>query len=201
MPTTTYGFDWPDRFVVGTVGMPGDRTFYLQAQDRGNTVSVALEKQQSAALAEGVAELLDKLKSQDGNPYNVPDTTDELLVDDEPLEMPVDEEFRVGVLSLGWDPKTSQVVIEAAPPPELDEEEIEALQASVDAEETVELEVEPDELLQVRIPVGAARAFVDRTLAIVESGRPTCPRCGMPVDPEGHECASPFDTDFPDGPM
>lgn len=191
MPTTTHGFDWPDRFVVGTVGMPGDRTFYLQARDRGTTVSVALEKQQSAALAEGIAELLGKLRSQDGTPFNVPDVTDELLVDDDPLDMPVDEEFRVGVLSLGWDPKTSQVVIEAAPPPELDAEELEELQASVDADEPVELEVEPDELLSVRIPVGAAKAFVDRTLAIVNSGRPLCPRCGEPMDPEGHECGIP----------
>ena len=55
MSTITHGFDWPDRFIVGTVGLPGDRTFYLQAKDRDRIFSVALEKQQSAALADAQA--------------------------------------------------------------------------------------------------------------------------------------------------
>ncbi|MGO3362963.1 MAG: DUF3090 family protein [Corynebacterium sp.] len=199
MPTITHGFDWPDRFVVGTVGMPGDRTFYLQARDRGVTVSVSLEKQQSAALAEGIEELLTTLRNEDGNPHNIPDVTPDLLVDNDPLDLPLDEEFQVGVLTLGWDPTTSQIVVEAAPPPELEPEELEELQDAIDSDsETFELEVEPDEVFVVRMPVGAARAFVDRTKAIVGAGRPTCPRCGRPIDPEdgpaGHVC------EFPDEP-
>lgn len=169
MPTITHGFDWPDRFVVGTVGLPGDRTFFLQATDRGRTISVSLEKQQSAALAEGIDELLATLKSRDGNPFHVPDHTPDELVDDGPLELPLDDEFRVGILTLGWDPTTSQVVIEAAPAPEVDPEEIEAANAA--GEDSVELEFEPEEVLLVRIPVGAARAFADRTRAIVAAGR------------------------------
>ena len=62
MPMITHGFDWPDRFVVGTVGVPGDRTFYLQATERDETVSVSLEKQQAGALADGVEQLLDTLR-------------------------------------------------------------------------------------------------------------------------------------------
>lgn len=199
MSTITHGFDWPDRFVVGTVGMPGDRTFYLQASERGTTVSVSLEKQQSAALAEGVEELLNRLKEQEGNPFNVPEETEELLIDTDPLNMPVDEAFRVGMLTLGWDPRTSQIVVEAAPTPQLSPEEFETLQEAMDNDEPVQLEVEPEEVLLVRIPVGAAKAFVDRTRAIVESGRPSCPICGEPLDPDGHECADPGDLGFPGG--
>ncbi|WP_066583386.1 DUF3090 domain-containing protein [Corynebacterium provencense] len=184
MSTITHGFDWPDRFVVGTVGLPGDRTFYLQARDRDRTVSVALEKQQSAALAEGVSELLAKLRQLEGNPVSVPDETPDLLVDDDPLDLPLDEEFRVGVLTLGWDPGTSQVVIEAAPAPEVEVEDLDDLRDIGSLSD-----IEPEQLLVVRIPVGAARAFVDRTFAVVRAGRPECPICHEPMDdPETHVC-------------
>lgn len=163
MSTITHGFDWPDRFIVGTVGLPGDRTFYLQAKDRERVFSVALEKQQSAALAEGISELLDKLKQLDGNPASVPDETDDLLLDNEPLDLPLDEEFRVGVLTLGWDPTTTQVVIEAAPAPEIDPEQLEDITSIQD--------IEPEQLFVVRIPVGSALAFVERTRAVVAAGR------------------------------
>src|SRR5690625_5829878 len=55
---SVHSFDWPDRFVVGTVGPPGSRTFYLQARTGQRVVSVALEKEQTAALAEKIDEVL-----------------------------------------------------------------------------------------------------------------------------------------------
>ena len=47
-------FDPPDRFVAGTVGQPGERTFFLQVSGNGRVVTVALEKQQVAVLAERI---------------------------------------------------------------------------------------------------------------------------------------------------
>jgi uncharacterized repeat protein (TIGR03847 family) len=55
MPRRRYIFDPPDRFVAGTVGEPGDRTFFIQAREGGRIVSVALEKVQVAVLAERLA--------------------------------------------------------------------------------------------------------------------------------------------------
>ena len=81
MPTIVHGFDWPDRVVVGTVGSPGSRTFYLQARDGRRVVSVALEKEQSAVLAEKIDEILDELRAAPGNPSSVPDSTPLELVD------------------------------------------------------------------------------------------------------------------------
>jgi uncharacterized repeat protein (TIGR03847 family) len=150
MPTIVHGFDWPDRLVVGTIGEPGARTFYLQARTGIRIVTVALEKIQSAQLAEKIEEILDQL--------DVPAEIPLELVDDSPLD-PVDEQFRAGAVSLGWDPSTAQVVIEAYPIVESDDE---------DADPTDE----PTEMLVVRIPVGAARAFAKRTLEVVASGRP-----------------------------
>jgi uncharacterized repeat protein (TIGR03847 family) len=185
MPTIVHGFDWPDRVVVGTIGEPGSRTFYLQARAGRRVVSVALEKEQSALLAEKIEEILDELMDREGNPVSVPAVTPVELVDNDPLEQPVEPEFRTGVMSLGWDPSTAQVVIEAYPLVLVDPDTLE--------ETELETEIEPEEMLVVRIPVGTARAFARRTLEIVGAGRPICPDCGTPIDPDGHEHALPGD--------
>ena len=62
MPRRRYLFDPPERFVAGTVGDPGNRTFFLQAREGERVVSVALEKVQVAVLAERLGELLDELE-------------------------------------------------------------------------------------------------------------------------------------------
>jgi uncharacterized repeat protein (TIGR03847 family) len=181
MAAIVHGFDWPDRFVTGTICDPGERTFYLQAQDGRRVVSVALEKQQSAALADGVDAVLDKLMSEEGNPYSIPSHAPDGLADDGPLTQPVTEEFRVGDMRLAWDASTHQVVIQAAPLV-LDDENEELVVEDAD---------EAEELFVVRIPVGAARAFAARTRAIISQGRPLCPFCEEPMDEDGHVCAAP----------
>ncbi|TFB76728.1 DUF3090 domain-containing protein [Cryobacterium glaciale] len=181
MPTIVHEFDWPDRVVVGTVGLPGSRTFYLQVRAGTRVVSIALEKQQSALLAEKIDEILDRLITFEGNPFSIPTTTPVELVDNDPLEQPVAEEFRTGALSLGWDPSTVQVVIEAYPLIDGDED------GDDDAPDLVEIA----EMLLVRIPVGTARAFAKRTREVVGAGRPMCPLCGYPVEADGHTCTLP----------
>lgn len=170
MPALVHQFDWPDRVVIGTVGPPGSRAFYLQVRDGARNASVGLEKQQSAVLAEKIAEILDALMADDGNRFSVPAATPAELVDNDPLDQPVEEQFRTGLLRLAWDLTTAQVVVEAFALTEGDDED--------------------PEMLQVRMPVGTARAFVERTRQVVASGRPLCPTCGEPVD-EGHVCGAP----------
>ena len=185
MPTLVHEFDWPDRVVVGTVGRPGSRTFYLQVRTGTRSASVALEKEQSALLAEKIDELLDQVSSDGGNGITVPTETPAELVDDDPLDQPVEEQFRTGVMRLGWDPATAQVVIEAYPYPLDDDAD------GVDDEAPDPDTLEPAEMVLVRIPVGTARAFVERTRKVVRAGRPTCPLCGGPVDEDGHVCTPP----------
>src|SRR5947208_7306569 len=108
-----FEFEAPDRFVAGTVGQPGERTFYLQATGGGRLVSVALEKVQVQALAEKVDELLDEVRRRQGEGSAVPATASRELEDVAPLEVPIEEEFRVGTLALAWDDDTSTVLIEA----------------------------------------------------------------------------------------
>jgi uncharacterized repeat protein (TIGR03847 family) len=184
MPTNVHEFDWPDRVVVGTVGLPGERTFYLQVRAGNRIVSIALEKQQSALLADSIDEILDQLMSTEGNPFSIPTNTPVELVDNEPLEQPVEEDFRTGTMTLGWDPSTVQIVIEAYPIAVVDEEDV-----ALDPRAAVEAAtVDPEQMLLLRIPVGTARAFAKRTHEVVGAGRPICPLCGDPIDPDGHDC-------------
>lgn len=180
MPTLLHLHDWPDRVVIGTVGRPGSRTFYLQARTGRRLTSVALEKQWAATLAEKIDVILDELMSDEGNRYSVPAQAMSELMDADPVEQPVEEDFRLGSMRLSWDPATAQIVVEAYPLVQVEsEEEAEALE-----------EAEPEEAMVVRMPVGTARAFAERARRVVEAGRPTCPRCGEPMDPDGHVCGT-----------
>ncbi|MCH8561429.1 DUF3090 domain-containing protein [Nesterenkonia sp. LB17] len=179
MPTRVHEFDWPDRAVVGTIGPPGARTFYLQVRSGKQLVSIALEKQQSALLAEKIDEILDQLITVEGNRYSVPTSTPVELVDNDQLEA-VEEDFRTGAMSLGWDPTTAQIVIEAHP---ITDADVDGYGDSPDQDDA-----QVTEMLLVRLPVGTARAFAKRTLEVVGAGRPACPLCGYPVDAEGHTC-------------
>jgi len=170
-----FEFDPPDRFVAGTVGQPGERTFYLQATGAGRTVSVALEKVQVQALAEKVDELLDEVRRRQGDGSAVPPTAPKELEDVAPLDTPIEEEFRVGTLALAWDDDTASVLVEAqSMVPEGEEEQ-------TGAEFT-------GDLLRVRLTAAAARAFARRAQRVVAAGRPPCPLCGNPLDPQGHVC-------------
>ena len=72
MSPLVHGFDPPERFVAGTVGPPGSRTFFLQARSGTRLVSVALEKQQVSALAERIDELLDEVMASELNEAMIP---------------------------------------------------------------------------------------------------------------------------------
>ena len=184
MPRRRYIFDPPDRFVAGTVGEPGERTFFLQAREGGRVVSVALEKVQVAVLAERLGALLDELDlrgiapAEDEPAPLLP--ADSASVDDEPLDEPLNEAFRAGSLTLGWDGGAERVLVEARAQ--------DADGEAIDPDEDDEEDEEGPDLLRVRMTASAARSFVTRAAQVVSAGRPPCPLCGAPLDPRGHIC-------------
>ncbi|MCO8270060.1 DUF3090 domain-containing protein [Actinoplanes sp. TRM 88003] len=192
MTHQVHSFEPPERFVAGTVGEPGDRTFFLQARGGGRVVSVALEKVQVSLLAEKLEELLVEANKRFG--VSLPEAPVLAVHDNEPLDTPVDEEFRVGTLGLAFDVDTSTVVIEAI---EAGEAEVE-IELEDDSSPEVDDEDEPDDdddepdddldRLRVRLTPEATRAFIDRARRVVAAGRPPCPLCGQPLDPAGHLC-------------
>jgi uncharacterized repeat protein (TIGR03847 family) len=188
MTHQVHAFEPPERFVAGTVGEPGDRTFFLQARGGGRVVSVALEKVQVSLLAEKLEELLTEAQRRFG--VELPDLPPPTVHDNEPLDTPVDEEFRVGTLGLAFDVDTTTVVIEAIEAGEGDAE-VDLGAAEDDDQDADDDEEEPDDdldRLRVRLTPEATRAFIDRARRVVAAGRPPCPLCSLPLDPAGHVC-------------
>lgn len=183
MTHQVFSFEPPERFVAGTVGPPGERTFYLQARGGGRLVSVVLEKVQVSLLAEKLEELLAEAHQRFA--LELPPAGTE-PPDNEPLEMPVDEEFRVGTLGLAFDVENSTIIIEAIAV----DETAEPLTEEEEEEEPTEIPAISDELdrLRVRLTPSAVREFIDRARRVVAAGRPPCPLCGQPLDTSGHLC-------------
>jgi uncharacterized repeat protein (TIGR03847 family) len=169
-------FRQPDRFIAGTVGQPGDRTFYLQAVEQAKTISVALEKQQVAVLAERIGSLLEEVHRRFG--ADLPADPPEDQVDIDPLEIPLEEEFRVGTMGLGWDSESRAVVIELLAVTEGEVDESVVLDDTEEGPDAVRVFLTPSE----------ARAFAERADRVVNAGRKPCPLCAEPLDPDGHVC-------------
>ncbi|MFF7635380.1 DUF3090 domain-containing protein [Kitasatospora sp. NPDC008050] len=183
MPRQVFFYDQPERFVAGTVGQPGSRAFFLQASARGRITSVLLEKTQVAALAERVEEVLDEALRRSGGQAPIPAMAPTELVDTAPLDLPLEQEFRVGTMALAWDSTEGYLVVEAQA----------VIEDAEDAEdEEAELAFEDDEngpdMLRVRLTGAMARVFAKRALDLVAAGRKPCPFCNLPLDPEGHLC-------------
>jgi uncharacterized repeat protein (TIGR03847 family) len=177
-----FSFDPPERFVAGTVGEPGQRTFFLQARDASQLATVVVEKEQVALLAERLDALLDEVVRRTSGAVGAEPEGASPGVDDlGPLEQPIVEEFRVGTLTLTWDGADNRIVIEAFALSEAGDEAAEG--------EDEDASVRDDrDMLVVRLTVASARAFARRARAVVAAGRPSCPLCGLPLDAQGHIC-------------
>ena len=167
-------FEPVERFVAGTVGIPGERTFFLQARTGSRLVSVSLEKAQVAAIADRVLQILREIRLSE--PLVV---FEKVSYDDQPLESPIDEEFRVGVIGLAYVSDRRLIEID--------------LQAIMDSdsadEELLEIDTTSDQdILRVLMTPGYAESFAKRANTVVAAGRAPCPFCGGPIDPNGHLC-------------
>ncbi len=174
-----YNHDNVVRCIVGTVGLPGERQFFLQVVSAQESTCVAIEKSQALALSERLRLMMRELRR------NQLASLDELNValerDDTALEFPITEDFRVGVIGISWDQETQRILVEAQAIGD------ETLTELLDEDEAALLEDAPD-LLSFKLRIHQARSFCDRTDAVVAAGRQPCPFCGLPVDPLGHLC-------------
>lgn len=159
-------FDRVDVFTTGAVGVPGHRTFYLQARIGAVIVSVRCEKQQAAAIALYLRRALAHLPIVEGKVFREPMS----------LVEPDEEEFVLGSVGLEFNKSADQftLVLREFDPPEED------------------VDVDDDEVdgpsIRISISRVQALAFCDQTDRVVAAGRPDCEFCGRPVDSEGHFC-------------
>jgi uncharacterized repeat protein (TIGR03847 family) len=178
MARRIFVFVTPERFVCGTVGPPGQRTFFLQAVQGPRVVSVQLEKVQVAVLADRVGQILTELQRRGVEAAEVQTPRGD---DERPLDEPLRDEFRVDTLTIAWDSDHDEIVVEARSEAEGDEESDEIPELSDETEEG------PD-VVRVRLAPELAVGFERRSARILAAGRPPCPFCGQPLNPEGHIC-------------
>jgi uncharacterized repeat protein (TIGR03847 family) len=209
MTRRTYDFDEPDRFLAGAVGQPGRRTFFLQARQGRRLVSVVLEKDQVAVLAERLGRLLTDLEAESVLRLVEPAATPAPGEPGSTLEEPLEPVFRAGTLAFGFDAQSEAFVVEVRADSEADgddeddEDEPVAIDlsalvradmsgAALEAEDPDEADVaeDPDgpDVMRIRLSAAATRDFVEGALRVVRAGRPPCPMCGNPLDPGGHIC-------------
>ena len=160
-PSASFEFDAPDHFTAGVIGKPGQRVFYLQARQTRQLVTLRCEKEQVRALGEYLAGLLAKLAKRRAVSGEEP--TDTALFE------PVDPAWVVAALGAGYDKDGDRVVVEAR----------ELLEEDAGEEPAV---------ARFHITRGQATALVKRVHALMQSGRPICPMCHQPKDPDGHVC-------------
>ena len=166
-----YNLDTVDRFVLGTVGQPGERAFYIQVRKAGQNFTFALEKAQAQALTERFAEILKDARATQGG----------LVRDADPLESPIESEFALGVMAITWQFDTQLIRFEGQAMSGDESEDIfeEIVSDTTDgAPAIVRLTLTP---IQVR-------SFVARSVSVIKAGRQPCMFCGGPINIDGHIC-------------
>jgi len=168
-------FDPVERFVAGTVGQPGERTFFIQARQGSRLISVSLEKSQVQALADRLTYMVREIKQSDPT-IAIP----RLTRDDAPLETPIEEEFRVGVIGLAFDDTRQMIQVDLQAVSDDDQDEPDFIDVD-------DLSGDQD-ILRVMISPSVANQFSQRAISVVSAGRQPCPFCGGPIDLRGHLC-------------
>lgn len=153
-------FDAPDRFIAGTIGQPGQRTFVIQVRQDSTLVSVIAEKQQVQVLAERLGVLLEGIGELGEVAVPLPTTK---VIDSGPLDAPLEPAFRIGEIAISWDRHDHEIVIDL-------------------------IDLEKEQQVGVRLDLGKTRDFITRAEQVVAAGRPPCPFCAQPVEPSGHIC-------------
>ena len=181
MPEIT--FDAVDTIAAGAVGEPGHRAFYIQAQRGGQVLSVLVEKEQVAILAERMGHLLDQVAEQFPVDETPVDPAAGMLAGD-PVPL-----FRAVAIGIGFDPARRMVVLELHESPVEDDDEDDDEPAGVAEEPAAGADADEDTYLaRIFITPAQARVMASRGIEAVVAGRPPCPLCGGPLDPEGHVC-------------
>lgn len=167
------------RITTGFVGVPGQRTFYLQARKGSTLVTLLMEKEQVAALAQSVLQLIEHLDQ------NFPAVSTAPLPRNMSLEQPLQPLFRVGQMGLGYDQEHDLLVLvaqELATHEEGEEDDLASLNDEGD-------DADPNgDVVRMWASRGQMEALAHHAADIVKQGRPTCPLCGLPIDADGHFC-------------
>ena len=167
MPRFEIDVDPVDHITADAIGKPGQRVFYIQAWQDQRTVTVLIEKFQLQSLSVGVEQFLAEVSRQ---APELEDVSGDYIEDQMPINPPVDPLFRVGEVGLGFDKDRDRVVLQTR--------------------ELLTEDEEPESAAVVRFwcTREQIRKMARWGAEVVTRGRPICPQCGAPMEPEGHFC-------------
>jgi uncharacterized repeat protein (TIGR03847 family) len=170
--------DGVDALGAGAIGEPGSRVFYIQADKSDARLTVVVEKEQVALLAEEAIAFLDRI----GLDYpEEPAESATLHPSAAQVTEPAVPLFRARMIGLGFEPDRKLVLLELRERADDDEDD----ETGVPVDEAL-----PDEGYVARIFATRAqvRAMAARGAEAVTGGRPLCQLCNFPMDPSGHIC-------------
>jgi len=154
--------------TADTIGTPGKRVFYIQAQQETRTTTVILEKFQLQQLSIGIEQFIAEIQ---GKFPELSEASANYVEDNMHIHPPVDPLFRIGELALGYDADSDLLILVTR----------EVIPEGVDPEET--------RVLRFWCTRSQLRAMAHWGIEVVNRGRPLCPQCGAPLDPdEKHFC-------------
>jgi uncharacterized repeat protein (TIGR03847 family) len=165
MPEFTYDLDPVTRITAHAIGEPGRRVFYIQARRDQHLVSLIAEKEQVAALAHAINQLLDDLAER--NPL-LSSSDDTMFISDMSLEEPIEPQFRIAQMGLGYDAERDMVILVMQGLQEDENEEAPTARFGATRQQM--------------------RALSEHAIQVVAQGRKICGNCGRPIDPSGHFC-------------
>lgn len=167
MPHIDLDLDPVTHITTDAIGQPGQRTFYIQAWQDQRVVTLLVEKVQIQSLAIGLEQYLQEVDSK----YpNLPEASADYDESKMHINPPVDPLFRVGELGLAYAPDRDMVILVAR---EILGDELDQEEASV---------------VRMWCTRSQIMALCAWGLEVTSRGRPICPQCGEPMDPEGHFC-------------
>jgi uncharacterized repeat protein (TIGR03847 family) len=173
-------YDAPDHCTVGVIGEVGNRLFLLYCRQGLNETTVKVEKQQVAVLASYLGRIVKEL----GRPGHLPD--------DFSFDGAEEPEWVVGTIGVSYDDEIDRVVVVleeiAADPVDIVEGDDGGGEAAALADAYAEEFEDEGHVLRIVLTREQAAGFAIHATLLVESGRPPCPLCGLPLDPSGHDC-------------
>lgn len=171
MSRQIYNLENVDRFILGTIGMPGERQFFIQVTKAGQVFSFALEKAQAQALTDRFKEILKDARISPGT----------AIKDSDPLQTPIDSEFELGVMAISWKYDSEYITFEA-------QGLTNALSDRIFDEIVDDNELEAPPVLRLRLTPPQVQSFIARAVSVIKAGRQPCMFCGGPINLEGHIC-------------
>ena len=154
------------RITIEALGPAGERIFLLQASQGAETITLKMEKEQAQVLAHSIDQLLEELAERFPRPIS---KMEEPLASELMLREPIEPLFAIGQMGLGYDESEDALVL-------------------VVQELTQEEELPNARIARFWATRGQMQAISRRTLEVVSMGRPICPLCSRPIDPDGHFC-------------